>query len=48
MAAYSFTKSVEMFQRAVLHPTVDFNKLEVVLVVTNFERTAHPTEGPKP
>lgn len=37
-------QDVAMFQQAVLHPTVDFNKLEVVLVVTNFERTPGPTE----
>ncbi len=37
-------KDVAMFQQAVLHPTVDFNKLEVVLVVTNFERTPAETE----
>jgi len=28
----------EMFQQAALHPTVDFNRLEVVLVVKNFEQ----------
>ena len=33
-------QDVEMFQQATLHPTVDFNKLEVVLVVTNFDRDA--------
>jgi rod shape-determining protein MreC len=33
-------QDVEMFQRATLHPTVDFNKLEVVLIVTNFDRTS--------
>jgi len=32
---------VEMFQQANVRPTVDFNKLEVVLVVTGFE----PIEG---
>jgi rod shape-determining protein MreC len=32
-------KDVEMFQRATLRPTVDFNKLEVVLVITSFDRT---------
>jgi rod shape-determining protein MreC len=37
-------QDVAMFQQAVLHPTVDFNKLEVVLVVTNFEHTSAPTE----
>jgi rod shape-determining protein MreC len=31
-------QDVEMFQQATLHPTVDFNKLEVVLVVTSFDR----------
>lgn len=30
---------VDMFQRAVLHPTVDFNRIEVVLLITNFDRT---------
>ncbi|MGQ9626981.1 MAG: rod shape-determining protein MreC [Anaerolineae bacterium] len=30
-------KDVEMFQEAVLLPAVDFNKLEIVLVITNFQ-----------
>jgi rod shape-determining protein MreC len=28
---------IEMFQRAQIRPTVDFNKLEIVLVIINFE-----------
>jgi rod shape-determining protein MreC len=28
---------IELFQRAQIRPTVDFNKLEIVLVITNFE-----------
>jgi len=31
-------QDVAMFQRATLHPTVDFNKLEVVLVVSHYEQ----------
>ena len=31
-------QDMNMFQQAALHPTVDFNKLEVVLVVNNFEQ----------
>lgn len=30
-------KDTEMFQEAVLLPAVDFNKLEIVLVITNFQ-----------
>jgi rod shape-determining protein MreC len=41
-------QDVDMFQQAVLHPSVDFNKLEVVLVVTNFERMPSPTEVRQP
>jgi rod shape-determining protein MreC len=33
-------QDLEMFQRATLRPTVDFNKLEVVLIVTNFDSGA--------
>jgi rod shape-determining protein MreC len=29
-------KDYEMFQQAVLRPTVDFDRLEVVLIITNF------------
>jgi rod shape-determining protein MreC len=29
---------IESFQSAEVHPTVDFNHLEIVLVITNFER----------
>jgi len=32
-------QDIEMFQRASIRPTVDFNKLEIVQVITNFERT---------
>jgi rod shape-determining protein MreC len=32
-------RDIEMFQQADIRPTVDFNKLEVVLVVTNFSPT---------
>ena len=31
-------QDVEMFQTAALHATVDFNKLEVVLVIVSFDR----------
>ena len=30
-------KDAEMFQEATVHPAVDFNKLEIVLVITNFQ-----------
>jgi rod shape-determining protein MreC len=30
-------RDIEMFQQADIRPTVDFNKLEIVLVITNFE-----------
>lgn len=29
-------RDIEMFQQAVIRPTVDFNNLEIVLVITNF------------
>jgi rod shape-determining protein MreC len=41
-------QDVDMFQQAVLHPSVDFNKIEVVLVVTSFERMPSSTEVRKP
>jgi rod shape-determining protein MreC len=30
-------RDIEMFQQADIRPTVDFNKLEIVLIITNFE-----------
>jgi rod shape-determining protein MreC len=32
-------RDVDLFQTAEIHPTVDFNRLEIVLVVTNFRPT---------
>ena len=32
------SRDFEMFQRAVIQPTVNFNALEIVLLVTNFRR----------
>jgi len=29
-------RDIDMFQKAEIRPTVDFNKLDVVLVITNF------------
>jgi len=33
-----YEQDVEMFQTAALHATVDFNKLEVVLVIISFDQ----------
>jgi rod shape-determining protein MreC len=30
-------RDIEMFQEAEVRPTVDFNNLEIVLVITNFQ-----------
>jgi rod shape-determining protein MreC len=32
-----YKRDIEMFQQAEIKPTVDFDRLEVVLVITNFE-----------
>lgn len=32
-------RDVDLFQTAEIHPTVDFNRLEIVLVITNFKPT---------
>jgi rod shape-determining protein MreC len=32
-------RDVDLFQTAEVHPTVDFNRLEIVLVITNFKPT---------
>ena len=37
-------QDIELFQEAEIRPTVDFNRLENVLVVTQFEPT--PPEAP--
>jgi len=31
-----YQRDIEMFQQADIRPTVDFNNLEIVLVITNF------------
>jgi rod shape-determining protein MreC len=31
------TRDFELFQRAVLQPIVDFENLEIVLIITNFQ-----------
>ncbi len=40
-------KDYEMFQKAVVHPSVDFGRLETVLVITRFTPLA-PQEAPEP
>jgi rod shape-determining protein MreC len=32
-----YKRDIEMFQQAEIKPTVDFDRLEVVLIITNFE-----------
>jgi rod shape-determining protein MreC len=39
-------RDIEMFQQADIRPTVDFNNLEIVLVITNFEPTVFEEMGP--
>ena len=38
-------RDVEMFQQAYIRPTVDFNNLEIVLVITNFSPTVFEDTG---
>jgi len=37
-----------MFQSAIIQPTVDFDRMELVLVITNFPAEAPETEAPTP
>jgi cell shape-determining protein MreC len=37
-----------MFQSAVIQPTVDFDRMELVLVITNFPAEPPPEEEPAP
>lgn len=39
-----YQSDVQVFQEAELRPTVDFNKLEIILVVTDFQVTEMPEE----
>jgi rod shape-determining protein MreC len=37
-------RDIDLFQSAVLRPAVDLNRLEVVLVITNFEPVTTPSK----
>jgi len=39
-------RDIEMFQQADIRPTVDFNNLEIVLVITNFQPIGFEEMGP--
>jgi cell shape-determining protein MreC len=39
-------RDIEMFQQADIRPTVDFNNLEIVLVITNFSPIGFEEMGP--
>ena len=41
-------KDYEMFQQGILRPTVNFDRLEFVLVITNFQPLPGQTEDPEP
>jgi rod shape-determining protein MreC len=39
-------RDFEVFQQAVIQPTVDFDRLRIVLVITNFRQLPAPEENP--
>ena len=41
-------KDYEMFQQGILRPTVNFDRLEFVLVITNFQPLPGQTDDPEP